>query len=125
MLSAVRASPRATAPETMTAVLKDEPPELSDPGHLVSPSLERIVRRCLEKNPEQRFQSARDLSFALSSLSGTESTVDVRSNPATAARRASLLPWLAALLALGSVAPATWFVARRPQPPTRMQCALA
>ncbi|MGA9505469.1 MAG: serine/threonine-protein kinase, partial [Terriglobales bacterium] len=71
MLSGVRAFRRDTAAETMTAVLKDDPPELSDPSHLVSPALERIVRRCLEKNPEQRFQSARDLSFALGALSGT------------------------------------------------------
>src|SRR5208283_1627749 len=58
MLSGVRAFRRDTAAETMTAVLKDDPPELSDPAHAVSSALERIVRRCLEKNPEQRFQSA-------------------------------------------------------------------
>ena len=64
MLSGVRAFRRDTAAETMTAVLKDDPPELTDSVRLVSPALERIVRRCLEKNPEQRFQSARDLSFS-------------------------------------------------------------
>jgi serine/threonine protein kinase/Tol biopolymer transport system component len=124
MLSGVRAFRRDTAAETMTAVLKDDPPELSDPGHQVSSALERIVRRCLEKNPEQRFQSARDLSFALSALSGTESSTLARA-AAAAPRRTSLLPWLAALLALVAVAAVTWFVARRPQPTTRMQFALA
>jgi serine/threonine protein kinase len=124
MLSGVRAFRRDTAAETMTAVLKDDPPELSDPGHLVSSALERIVRRCLEKNPEQRFQSARDLSFALSALSGTESSTLARA-AAAAPRRTSLLPWLAALLALVAVAAVTWFVARRPQPTIRMQFALA
>jgi serine/threonine protein kinase len=64
MLSGVRAFRRDSAAETMTAVLKDDPPELTDSVRLVSPALERIVRRCLEKNPEQRFQSARDLSFS-------------------------------------------------------------
>jgi eukaryotic-like serine/threonine-protein kinase len=123
MLSGVRAFRRDTAAETMTAVLKDDPPELSDPGHLVSSALERIVRRCLEKNPEQRFQSARDLSFALSALSGTESSTLARA--AAARRRTPLLPWLAAALALVAVAVVTWFVARRPQPTTRMQFALA
>jgi serine/threonine protein kinase len=59
MLSGVRAFRRDTAAETMTAVLKDDPPELPDPSRLVSPALERMVRRCREKNPEQRFQSAR------------------------------------------------------------------
>ena len=71
MVSGVRAFRRDTAVETMTAVLKDDPPEIADNVRQVSPALDRIVRRCLEKSPEQRFQSARDLSFALSSLSGS------------------------------------------------------
>lgn len=74
MLSGVRAFRRDTAAETMTAVLKDDPPELSNSARSVSPTLERIVRRCLEKSADQRFQSARDLSFALSALSGTETS---------------------------------------------------
>ena len=123
MLSGVRAFRRDTAAETMTAVLKDDPPELSDPGHLVSPALERIVRRCLEKNPEQRFQSARDLSFALGALSGTEASTIARA--AAGPRRVSLGPWLAAALAMVVVAGVTWYIARRPQPTTRMQFALA
>src|SRR5256886_8422224 len=57
MLSGKRAFRRDTPAETMTAVLKEDPPELSDPGHPISPALDRIVRRCLEKNPEQRFRS--------------------------------------------------------------------
>ena len=64
MLSGKRAFRRDTPAETMTAVLKEDPPELSDPGHPVSPALDRIVRRCIEKSPDQRFQSAKDLSFA-------------------------------------------------------------
>ena len=86
MLSGVRAFRRDTPAETMTAVLKDDPPELSDGTRLVSPSLERIVRRCIEKNPEQRFQSARDLSFALSALSGTEASNIARAAVATSRR---------------------------------------
>jgi len=126
MLSGVRAFRRDTAAETMTAVLKEDPPELSDPGHAVSPTLERIVRRCLEKNPEQRFQSARDLSFALGALSGTETSGTARASAVAAARRrTSLLPWLAAALAMVAVAAGTWFVARRPPPTRRMQFALA
>src|SRR5580658_9539162 len=57
----------------MTAILKEDPPELNEMDHPVSPGLERIVRRCLEKQPEQRFQSAKDLAFALEALSGTTS----------------------------------------------------
>ncbi len=101
MLSGVRAFRRDTAAETMTAVLKDDPPELSDPVRLVSPALERIVRRCLEKDPEQRFQSARDLSFALSALSGTESSTMARA--AAVSRRTPPLLWLAIVLGLAAV----------------------
>ncbi len=124
MLSGVRAFRRDTPAETMTAVLKDDPPELSDPARLVSPTLERTVRRCLEKNPQQRFQSARDLSFALSALSGTETSGFARAT-AAAPRRPPLLLWFAAVLALVAAVAVTWFVARRPLPTTRLQFAMA
>jgi hypothetical protein len=124
MLSGVRAFRRGTAAETMTAVLKDDPPELSNPGRQVSPTLDRIVRRCLEKNPEQRFQSARDLSFALSALSGSETSAVARATVA-APRRIPVLLWSSIAIALVAVAAATWFVARRPVPMTRLQFALA
>jgi eukaryotic-like serine/threonine-protein kinase len=123
MLSGVRAFRRDTAAETMTAVLKDDPPELSGAGRLVSPTLERIVRRCLEKSPDQRFQSARDLSFALSAFSGTETSIAARATAGP--RRIPLLLWLSIALALAAVSAVTWFVARRPLPTTRMQFALA
>jgi len=71
MLSGHRAFRRDTSAETMTAVLKEDPPELIDAQHPISPALERIVRRCLEKSPEQRFQSAKDLAFSLEALSVT------------------------------------------------------
>ena len=125
MLSGVRAFRRDTPAETMTAVLKDDPPEISDESHTVSPALERIVRRCLEKNPEQRFQSARDLSFALSALSGTESSKIARMATAPApARQIPWLLWLGAGLTAVAIAATTWFVARRPVPTTRMQFAI-
>ena len=73
MISGKRAFSRDSAAETMTAILKEDPPELNEMDHPVSPGLERIVRRCLEKQPEQRFQSAKDLAFALEALSGTTS----------------------------------------------------
>jgi Tol biopolymer transport system component len=125
MLSGARAFRRDTAAETMTAVLKDDPPELTDSARVVSGALERIVRRCLEKNPEQRFQSARDLSFALSALSGTDTSVAARAAVAGAPRKMPVVPWLAVVLAMLAVAAATWFVARRPAPLVRMQFAMA
>jgi eukaryotic-like serine/threonine-protein kinase len=123
MLSGVRAFRRETTAETMTAVLKDDPPELSGSLRSVSSTLERIVRRCLEKSPEQRFQSARDLSFALSALSGTETSAAARAAVA-APRRMPHLLWLCVALAMVAVAGVTWWVARRPVPTTRMQFAL-
>ena len=69
MLTGVRAFKRDTAAETMTAILHEDPPELSLSGSPIAPALERTVHHCLEKAPEQRFQSARDLAFDLESFS--------------------------------------------------------
>jgi serine/threonine-protein kinase len=69
MLSGQRAFRRETMAETMTAILKEEPPELSETNAKISLPLEKIVRRCLEKKPERRFHSASDLAFALEALS--------------------------------------------------------
>ena len=69
MLMGRRAFRGDSAIETMNAILKDEPPEISTSGPGLSPALEPVVRRCLEKSPGERFQSARDLAFALNNLS--------------------------------------------------------
>jgi serine/threonine protein kinase len=73
MVAGARAFHRETSAETMTAILRDDPPEFAE-GHRIPPGLERIVRRCLEKAPEQRFQSARDLAFALEAVSGVSTS---------------------------------------------------
>ena len=126
MLSGKRAFRRDTVPETMTAVLKEDPPDLADSTPGISPALDRIVRRCLEKNPEQRFQSAKDLSFALASLSGTDSSAAAR--VVSAAPRGASSPlwkWSAIALAiLAAVAGVAWFLATRSAPKTRMQFAI-
>jgi Tol biopolymer transport system component len=57
--------------ETMSAILREDPPDLSETNKTVSPALERVVHHCLEKNPAERFHSARDLAFAIESLSGS------------------------------------------------------
>jgi Tol biopolymer transport system component len=89
MLSGRRAFQRDTAPETMTAILNEEPPELAAASQPVPPALDRIVRRCLEKSPAARFQSARDLAFALEGLSGQSdsSMVSGESRAAAGPRR--------------------------------------
>ena len=58
-----------SAPEVLTAILKEDPPDLSSGDASLSPALARIVGRCLEKRPEDRFHSARDVAFALEAVS--------------------------------------------------------
>jgi eukaryotic-like serine/threonine-protein kinase len=94
MLSGQRAFRRDTAAETMTAILKEDPPELTEINRNISPALERIVRHCLEKNPDQRFQSARDLAFNLEALSQhSSSSVGMIAKP-TAVQRVRRFQWL-------------------------------
>jgi tRNA A-37 threonylcarbamoyl transferase component Bud32/Tol biopolymer transport system component len=70
MVTGKRAFKGASAVETMSAILKEEPPEISTTGKLLPPGLERLILHCLEKRPEDRFQSTRDLVFDLESISG-------------------------------------------------------
>jgi len=70
MISGKRAFHRETAADTMSAILKEDPADLSETNRNVSPALERIVEHCLEKNPEQRFHSASDIAFDLEHLTG-------------------------------------------------------
>src|SRR5262245_20505922 len=74
MLDGRRPFSGASSVEVMNAILKEEPPELVETKGKISPTLDRIVRRCLEKQPERRFQSASDLGFALEALSPTSSS---------------------------------------------------
>jgi len=69
MLAGKRAFQKPTSPETMSAILNEDPPSISQVTTNILPALQRVVHRCLEKNPEQRFQSASDLAFALDALS--------------------------------------------------------
>ena len=69
MLAGRRAFQRDTAAETMTAILKEDPPELSLSRSDLPPALDGIVRHCLERQPAERFQSARDLVFNLQAAS--------------------------------------------------------
>jgi len=75
MLSGSRAFQRNTAADTMTAILTQEPPEISSTRAETPPALDRIVRHCLEKNASERFESARDVAFALEALSGSGSSI--------------------------------------------------
>ncbi len=68
MLTGERPFTRPSAPETLAAILRDDPPSIEETDQDIPIELERMVRRCLEKNPDERFQSARDLSLDLRSL---------------------------------------------------------
>ena len=87
MLSGEQPFRRATRAETMTAILREEPPEISEGGRAVSTVLLRIARRCLEKRPIERFQLARDLSYALEAVA--EASAQAPASPAEAAARAA------------------------------------
>src|ERR1700689_1990189 len=83
MLSGKRAFHGDSAVDTMSAILKEDPPDLAETDRNVSPALERVVRHCLEKNPAERFQSAPDVAFNLEALTdiSTSGRVGVRPMP--------------------------------------------
>jgi hypothetical protein len=112
MISGKRAFHRDTAADTMSAILKEEPGDLSETNRNVSPALERIVQHCLEKNPEQRFHSASDIAFDLEHLSGatgTSAKIAAVSSPRPSGKLVAALAGglvLASMLALG------WWIGR-------------
>ena len=65
MISGKRAFVRASPAETFAAILRDNPADGSQLVQKGPPSLARVIERCLLKNPDLRFQSARDVAFAL------------------------------------------------------------
>ncbi|MBI3694625.1 MAG: protein kinase [Acidobacteria bacterium] len=100
LLAGRRAFQGETAADSMSAILTQDPPLLADPG------LDRIVRHCLEKSPQERFQSARDLAFHLEAVSGTSAPSGVvapLARPGLLARRRSVL-LAAALVTLPALA---------------------
>jgi len=112
MISGSRAFQGDTAVETLNAILKEDPPQplQSHPG--VTQALARVVEHCLEKNPLTRFQSARDLAFALAALAG--SSTSSAGVPAPGVQRPMARLWLRAVAGLLAVmAVAAFFLGRR------------
>jgi eukaryotic-like serine/threonine-protein kinase len=122
MLAGRRAFEGDSHVERGHAILTQDPPELSAAGASVSPAVERIIRRCLEKTPAERFQSARDLGFALEALSGTGG--EGVAAPAAAGRghgRTAVVSLVAVAIALGAFAAGRGVKPREPRtmtPPT-------
>ncbi len=100
MLSGQKAFRGETAADTITAILTKEPADLSQANREIHPGLDRIVRHCLEKNPEERFESARDIAFDLEALSGLSAPRPAMEAPSLPlrARRAPLALGIAVAL---------------------------
>jgi Tol biopolymer transport system component len=118
MLSGARAFTGDTAADTLSAILVKDPPDLPIGRGGIPPGVDRIVRRCLEKVPGRRFQSAADAGFALDGLT-------VASDPATKAayvagahvRRVAPRAVAATALVAGLIGAGMWWAARRASPP--------
>ncbi|HVG69396.1 MAG TPA: protein kinase [Vicinamibacterales bacterium] len=117
LLSGQRPFGGDTAADVMSGILRADPPELPVAARHIPPALARIVGRCLEKSPAARFQSARDLAFALDALtssSGPEPATSVmdpggprrRSISPTAALTGALIAGLLAAAAAWALKPA-------------------
>ncbi len=133
MLAWQRAFPqRGTLRETLHAIVKEDPPALAKVNPQVSPALEKLVERCLEKEPQNRFQSTGDLAFALEALPGASATshsvpsamtsgptvaqsaATIGAVPTKARARRSLLPFLAGAVALALASSLiAFFIGRR------------
>jgi len=103
MLTGRQAFKRETAAESMTAILKEDPLEIVASGSGPSPALQRIVQHCLEKKPGERFQSARDIAFALQALSGSV----MASGAAGAVTRRGSRLWLTVIAVAAALGAAT------------------
>ena len=107
MLSGQRTFLKGTAAETMTAILNEDAPDLLSGARPVPPALDRIVRHCLEKNPAERFQTARDVAFALDALSGSTASAAGAPQAVSGSRRSWERPaWAFTTMALAALA--TW-----------------
>ena len=108
MLTGKRAFEGKSAVETMNSILKDDPLSVTPPNHDLSPALERVMRHCLEKQRDKRFQSTNDLSFAIETLaapSGANLTAPVEAPALTiVTRRATRerLGWIVAAIFLAA-----------------------
>ncbi|HSC26171.1 MAG TPA: hypothetical protein VLD67_02795, partial [Vicinamibacterales bacterium] len=123
MLTGRRAFSGDSLVETMNAILKEDPPEFSDISPNLPSSLDRIVRRCLEKDPNDRFHSAHDLAIALEALSGasSQSAASIAARAVAGAPPARRVPMLvagAAVLVVGAAAFLTGRGLSGGEPPT-------
>lgn len=116
MLTGIRAFRGETEVDTMTAVLREEPSSAVLDEAAIPAGYQDVIRHCLEKEPENRFQSVKDLTFALQTISGS-SPVRVASL-APKPSRITVLPWVVAtVLAVATVTLAAALLLHRPDEP--------
>jgi serine/threonine protein kinase/Tol biopolymer transport system component len=121
MVTGKRTFSKPTSAETMTAILNEDPPPISQLVPNAPPSLQRVVHRCLEKNADQRFHSAHDLAFALETLSdsaisaGTHATQPEKKKSSS---RRTIIAGTAVAAILCAVLIA--FFLTRPEPPPKV-----
>ncbi len=111
MLTGTQAFQGDSAVECMNAILKEDPPPLAD-----QPALDGVIRHCLEKRPELRFQSARDLAFALEAAGSAISTASRAAlPPLVSTNRSRRIPWIAiaALLACAAAIAVAYYLGAR------------
>jgi eukaryotic-like serine/threonine-protein kinase len=116
MLAGKRAFQKPTSAEMMTAILNEEPPGISQVTTNIPPALQRVAYRCLEKNPEQRFQSASDLAFALEALSESAGSATIypgiEAEGTSFIKQHKLLSIEASLVLLGVLLGTGWYFTR-------------
>jgi eukaryotic-like serine/threonine-protein kinase len=110
MLTGRRAFREKTTAETLAAILRDHPKEIPESGRTIPPGVNGVVMRCLEKNPDERFHSARDLAFALREILGASAAFSgtgaiPTAVPAPPPRRRR--PWVLAAMLVFAVAGAS------------------
>jgi len=117
MLSGRRAFQASSAVETMNAILREEPPEISSVKLDVPAGLERVVRHCLEKGPDERYQSARDLAFQLEALSSPTTGSAVAPSVFAVKARARRFPLVPGLIVVALAAAGGFVAGRQLRPP--------
>lgn len=115
MLSGERAFKKDSSVETMSAILNEDPPELLETKHNISPALDRIVRHCMEKKPAERFQSASDIGFQLESLSEQTGTT-TRAVAVRRIRRTRAYKVAAAVAGVLAITALAFYLGRSSQP---------
>jgi hypothetical protein len=117
MLTGKRAFSGASPVETMNAILKDDPPDLDALAPRAGTGFSAVVKRCLDKSPRRRFQSASDLAFAVEALAGASSTAAGAARaPASRPGRGWIVAAVTTTLLLAAAAALLWRARPAPAP---------